>query len=111
VKTVDASLLRAARSFGADRRQLFLRVVMPATLPFIAAGVRMGVARGLLGLYIGEIFTGAAGIGYILALADQFLDSARMFAVLLFFVLFSVLVVGLTQALERKASAWRATEV
>lgn len=111
VKTVDSSLLRAAQSFGADRRRLFTHVVMPATLPFIAAGVRMGVARGLLGLYIGEIFTGAQGIGYILALADQVLNSARMFAILLIFVLFSVAVVGLTQALERKASVWRATEM
>jgi ABC-type nitrate/sulfonate/bicarbonate transport system permease component len=111
VKTADASLLRAARSFGADRRRLFTYVVMPSTLPFIATGVRMGVARGLLGLYIGEIFTGATGIGYILTLAFKTFDTARMFAMLLLFVLFSIFMVGLTQVLERKASLWKATDV
>jgi NitT/TauT family transport system permease protein len=111
VKTADASLVRVARSFSADRRQLFTHVVMPSTLPFIATGVRMGVARGLLGLYIGELFTGASGIGYILTLAFKTFNSARMFAMLLLFVLFSILVVGLTQALERKASLWKATDI
>jgi ABC-type nitrate/sulfonate/bicarbonate transport system permease component len=111
VKTVDASLVRAARSFGADRRRLFTHVVMPSTLPFIATGVRMGVARGLLGLFIGEIFTGVTGIGYILTLAAKNFNTARTFAMLLLFVLFSIFMVGLTQALERKASLWKATDI
>ena len=111
VKTVDASLLRAARSFGASRSRLFAHVVMPSTLPFVATGVRMGVARGLLGLFIGEIFTGASGIGYVMTLASKTSNTARTFAMLLVFVLFSVLLVGMTQALERKASLWRAEVV
>ena len=110
VKTVDTSLLRAARAFGAGRRQLFRHVAMPSTLPFIATGVRMGVARGLLGLFIGEMFTGVAGIGFVMTQAQKTFNTARTFAMLLIFILFSVLLVGLTQALERKASVWRAQE-
>lgn len=111
VKTVDTSLLRAARSFGADRRRLFTHVAMPSMLPFIATGVRMGVARGLLGLFIGEIFTGVRGIGHVMVQAQKFFNSPRVFAMLLIFVIFSVLMVGLTQALERRASLWRVKEV
>lgn len=110
VKTVDTSLLRAARAFGAGRRQLFTHVAMPSTLPFIATGVRMGVARGLLGLFIGEMFTGVAGIGFVMTEAQKTFNTARTFAMLLIFILFSVLLIGLTQALERKASVWRAQE-
>jgi ABC-type nitrate/sulfonate/bicarbonate transport system permease component len=110
VKTVDTSLLRAARAFGAGRRQLFIHVAMPSTLPFIATGVRMGVARGLLGLFIGEMFTGVAGIGFVMTEAQKTFNTARTFAMLLIFILFSVLLIGLTQALERKASVWRAQE-
>jgi NitT/TauT family transport system permease protein len=110
VKTVDTSLLRAARAFGAGRLQLFTHVAMPSTLPFIATGVRMGVARGLLGLFIGEMFTGVAGIGFVMTEAQKTFNTARTFAMLLIFILFSVLLVGLTQALERKASVWRAEE-
>jgi ABC-type nitrate/sulfonate/bicarbonate transport system permease component len=108
VKTVDTSLVRAAKAFGASRLRLFRSVVFPSTIPFIATGIRMGVSRGLIGLFIGEIFTAADGIGYIITLAGKTFNSARMYGMLLIFVLFCVALVGLSQLLERKVSAWRA---
>jgi NitT/TauT family transport system permease protein len=108
VKTVDNSLLKAARSFGAGRTKLFQSVVMPSTVPFIATGIRMGVSRGLIGLFIGELFTAANGIGYIIALSTKTFNSAQTFAMLFIFVFFCVAMVGLTQLLERKVSVWRA---
>lgn len=108
VKTVDTSLLRAARAFGADRRRLFISVVLPSTIPFIGTGVRMGVSRGLIGLFIGELFTGADGIGYIIALASKTFASARIYAMLLIFVGFSMAMVAASQWFENKLSAWRA---
>jgi taurine transport system permease protein len=108
VKTVDNSLLRAARTFGASRYRLFRSVVMPSTVPFIATGIRMGVSRGLIGLFIGELFTAANGIGYIIALSAKTFNSAQTFAMLFIFVFFCVAMVGLTQLLERKVSVWRA---
>jgi ABC-type nitrate/sulfonate/bicarbonate transport system permease component len=108
VKTVDNSLLKAARSFGASRARLFRSVVMPSTVPFIATGIRMGVSRGLIGLFIGELFTAANGIGYIIALSSKTFNSAQTYAMLFIFVFFCVAMVGLTQLLERKVSVWRA---
>ena len=111
VKTTDPSLLKAARCFGAGRVQRFRNVVFPATVPFIATGVRMGVSRGLIGLFIGELFTAANGIGYIIALSSKTFNSARTYGMLLIFVLFCVAMVGLTQLLERKVSQWRAQPI
>jgi NitT/TauT family transport system permease protein len=108
VKTVDNSLIKAGRSFGASRTRLFQSVVMPSTVPFIATGIRMGVSRGLIGLFIGELFTAANGIGYIIALSTKTFNSAQTFAMLFIFVFFCVAMVGLTQLLERKVSVWRA---
>lgn len=108
VKTVDGSLLTAARSFGATRVALFRSVVFPATVPFIATGVRMGVSRGLIGLFIGELFTAANGIGYIITLSTKVFNSARTFGVLFIFIFFCVAMVSLTQLLERRVSQWRA---
>jgi ABC-type nitrate/sulfonate/bicarbonate transport system permease component len=107
VKTVDQSLIVAGRVFGANRLQLFTKVVAPASVPFIAIGVRMGVSRGLLGLFIGEIFTGVNGIGYILTLAQKSFNSAEIYAMLLIFVLFCVAMVGATQWIERKVMEGR----
>lgn len=108
VKTVDNSLLNAARSFGAGRVALFRSVVFPSTVPFIATGVRMGVSRGLIGLFIGELFTAANGIGYILTLATKTFNTARTFGILFIFVFFCVAMVSLSQLFERKVSQWRA---
>jgi NitT/TauT family transport system permease protein len=111
VKTVENSLLNAARSFSASRIALFRTVVFPSTVPFIATGVRMGVSRGLIGLFIGELFTTANGIGYILTLATKTFNTARTFGILLIFVLFCVAMVGLSQLLERRVSQWRGQPV
>ncbi|MGH3329279.1 MAG: ABC transporter permease [Streptomycetales bacterium] len=107
VKTIDGTLVRAARSFGAGRTQILRHVALPATVPFVATGVRMGVSRGLIGLFIGELFTAANGIGYVMVLASREFDSARVYLMLFLFVGFSVAVVGLTQWLEKRASVWR----
>ncbi|MGH2819196.1 MAG: ABC transporter permease [Actinomycetota bacterium] len=107
VKTVDNSLLKAARSFGADKARLFTHVVFPSTIPFIGTGVKMGVSRGLIGLFVGELFTSADGIGYVIELASKIFNTARVYAMLLMFVVFSLAMVGLSQYLERKLSSWR----
>jgi taurine transport system permease protein len=109
VKTVDNSLLQAARSFGAGKRRLFTHVIFPSTIPFIGTGVKMGVSRGLIGLFVGELFTSATGIGYIIQLASIRFDTARVYAMLVIFVIFSIAMVGLSQYFEGKLSAWRTT--
>jgi ABC-type nitrate/sulfonate/bicarbonate transport system permease component len=107
VKTVDISLLRAAKSFGAGRGTLFLKVILPATVPFIATGVKMGVSRGLIGLFVGEFFSSAKGIGYIIELAGKVFNMPRVYAMLFMFILFSITMVGAAQYLERRVSQWR----
>jgi ABC-type nitrate/sulfonate/bicarbonate transport system permease component len=107
-KNTDTSLVRAARSFGASRARVFTAVALPSTVPFVATGIRMGISRGLVGLFIGELFTGADGIGFLQLEASRRSDTARVFLILFLFVAFSLGVVGLSNALERRASRWRA---
>ena len=109
VKTVDNSLLQAARSFGAGKARLFTHVIFPSTIPFIGTGVKMGVSRGLIGLFVGELFTSATGIGYIIQLASITFNTARVYAMLVMFVTFSIAMVGLSQYIEGKLSSWRST--
>jgi NitT/TauT family transport system permease protein len=108
VRTTDATLLRAARSFGASKWQLFTKIIVPATTPFIGTGIRLALLRGLIGLYIGELFLSANGLGSIIAFARVRFDTARVFAVLLIFVLFGVIGLALTRYLEARLTTWRA---
>ncbi len=107
VKTTDRTLLSAARSFGANRWQLFTKVIVPSTTPFIGTGIRLAMLRGFIGLYIGELFITLNGLGSIIAQAKVIFDTARVFAVLLIFVLMAVFGLAMTRILEKKLTTWR----
>ena len=107
VKTTDKSLLSAARVFGANRRELYLKVVLPYTLPFIIAGIQQGIGRGLVGVIIAEIFGGSRGLGYLVNRAADTFNSALMYAVLFLLVVVSLSLIQLTRWLEAYVAPWR----
>ncbi|MBI2755312.1 MAG: ABC transporter permease [Chloroflexi bacterium] len=107
VKTVDQSLLKAARVFGASKRQLYTRVVLPFTVPFIMTGVRQGIGRALIGLLVSEFFGSSKGIGYLIERAGQQMDPATMFAMLAVLVASSVGLVALMSSIEKRIAPWR----
>jgi ABC-type nitrate/sulfonate/bicarbonate transport system permease component len=107
VQTVDESLVRAARSFGAGRSDLFRHVVIPFTLPFIANGIRNGIARGFVGLLIIEMTVGSGGIGTQVIRAMRGFNTARMFAFVALLVIAALTLITLSRKLETKASRWR----
>ena len=107
VKTTEQSLLSAARVFGASRYELYLKVVLPYTLPFIISGIQQGIGRGLIGVIIAEIFGGSKGLGFLIRRAADTFDSALMYAVLFLLVVVSLTLIQLTRSLEAYVAPWR----
>ena len=110
VQTVDESLLRAARSFGASRIDLFRHVVIPFTVPFIANAIRNGISRGFVGLLIVEMRLGAGGIGTQVIRAMNSLNSegtARMFAFVAVLIVTALTLITLSRMFETRVSKWR----
>jgi NitT/TauT family transport system permease protein len=107
VQTTDESLARAARSFGAGRVQLFAKVIVPNTLPFIASGVRNGISRGFVGLLVIELTVGTGGIGTQVIRSMRDLDTGRMFAFTATLIALALILVSLSRQLENYASRWR----
>ena len=107
VQTVDGSLVRAARCFGAGRVSVFTKVVAPAALPFIASGVRNAISRGFVGLLSVELLIGAAGIGGEVIKSARMYDTARMFGFILLLIAIALLLVAGSRRLEVWASRWR----
>ena len=66
VQQIDPLLLRAAASLGARRPQLFFRVVLPAALPEILTGIRLGVALSFFVIVISEFIGAEQGLGYLI---------------------------------------------
>jgi len=107
VKTTEKSLLAAARVFGANRRELYMKVVLPYTLPFIISGIQQGIGRGLIGVVIAEIFGGSKGLGYLITRAADTFNSSLMYAVLFLLVVVSLTLIQATRWLEAHVAPWR----
>jgi NitT/TauT family transport system permease protein len=110
VKTTEKSLLAAAKVFGASRRELYIKVVLPYTLPFIISGIQQGIGRGLVGVIIAEIFGGSNGLGYLVNRSADTFNSALMYAVLFVLVVVSLSLIQLTRWLEAYVAPWRRLE-
>ncbi|MGH3329280.1 MAG: ABC transporter permease, partial [Streptomycetales bacterium] len=107
VRTVDESLLRAAAAFCSSRRDTFLKVIVPSTLPSIATGIRNGMSRGFVGVLVVEMTVGSSGLGREVMYAMRQFNTARMFAFIAVLVVMAVVLIALTKRLESYASRWR----
>ena len=107
VKTTEKSLLAAARVFGANRRQLYVKVVLPYTLPFIISGIQQGIGRGLIGVVIAELFGGSNGLGFLIQRSADTFNTAMTFAVLLLLIVMSLSLINFTRWLEAYVTPWR----
>jgi NitT/TauT family transport system permease protein len=110
VKTTEKSLLAAAKVFGASRRELYMKVVFPYTLPFVISGIQQGIGRGLVGVIIAEIFGGSKGLGYLVQRSADTFNSSVMYAVLFLLVIVSLTLVQITRWLEAYVAPWRRLE-
>jgi len=107
IQSIDQHLLLAARSMGASLPQQIIRVVIPATMPTVLAGLRLGGALAIIGVVVSEMLTAAAGIGYLVSKYRTVLDSPRVFAAILMILVLSVLFDALARWLERRTLAWQ----
>jgi NitT/TauT family transport system permease protein len=106
----DRDLIEVARSFGADKMQIFAKIQFPGALPFIVAGLRQGVARGLVGVVVAELFGSHAGLGYLILISGQQFDPAGLFVGILLFALAGIAAVEAVRFVERKMAPWRIQE-
>jgi ABC-type nitrate/sulfonate/bicarbonate transport system permease component len=106
VRNLDTDLLEVARSLRMSRRSLWRHVLLPGTVPYIAAGAAQGVAMGLVGMFIAEIFTQLSGLGDQLESAAQTYHTDRALAVLLVIMTLGVVLRALITLVQRKFAPW-----
>ena len=107
VRDVDRTLVTVARAYGATTWQLYWKVLLPAIVPSVFAGMRLGVVFCLLGVLVVEMFAGVRGMGYVMgALANGFQAPELFAATALVSAASIAIVLGLDHASER-LSHWR----
>ena len=110
VKDVRGSLLEIGRAHAATGSQIFFKIVLPAALPFIMAGVRLAVGLGIIGMIVAEFFTAIKGLGGLIVLYSNSFATAKLFVPI---IAVGVLGVLLTQAvlyIEHRLAPWRLSE-
>jgi len=107
IKNVNPELVRAAVSFGAKRRDLFIKVALPASVPMVMAGLRLGIGRALTGVIIAELFGSTAGLGHSIAYYAGLLKTTEMMTSLVVVVCIGVVFTQGLGYLESKFDSWR----
>lgn len=107
VRDVDPALLTVARAFGARRRQLYWKVVLPAIVPTVLTGMRLGIVFCLLGVLIVEMFAGVRGMGYVLGSLANGFQAPELFAATALVSAASIVIVLSLDALNDRLSHWR----
>jgi NitT/TauT family transport system permease protein len=82
-------------------------LALPGSVPFILTGVRQGVALGLIGVVVGEMFGGSQGIGFMVAYGGQTFATDTLFVGVVIIACAGVLLTALAERLERRFSRWR----
>ena len=103
---VDRTLVTAARSMGASDYQLFRYVLVPAALPVILSGLRMGFTVALLSIIGSETIASLAGLGHHIVQLAEGMDMARMFAYIAFVVVIAAVLNGIVSFLEARGRRW-----
>ena len=108
VKNVDAKLIEVGRAFRCSERQLWTQIILPAALPFIIAGLRLAVGRGLIGMVLADLYTAISGIGYLIVRSAATYRVDRMFVPIVTLGLLGVVMTALVSYLERRLVPWAA---
>jgi ABC-type nitrate/sulfonate/bicarbonate transport system permease component len=102
VQTVPPLLIDVSRSFGKSHLYTFWRVILPAAAPQIGSGIRLGVGRAIIGVFVAELFTATTGLGANMQRYTSFFQTANYFAALLVFIAMSVTATLLISWLTRR---------
>ncbi|PYM94127.1 MAG: hypothetical protein DME04_09475 [Candidatus Rokuibacteriota bacterium] len=107
VRDVDRNLVTVARSLGATPWQLYWKVLLPAIVPSVLAGMRLGIVFCLLGVLVVEMFAGVRGMGYVMGSLANGFQAPELFAATALVSATSIaIVLGLDHVNDR-LSRWR----
>ena len=107
ISNANKDLVEMAQAFGAKRRTLFWRVMVPDALPSILSGLRIGAAISTVGTVIAELTMAQSGLGGLLATAGNRFQMDRYFAVVIVLMALGTLITALLRLLERRIGRWR----
>lgn len=106
-RSVKTEMEELLFTFGADQSQIFLKLKIPAVLPYFFSAVKMAVPLSIIGAAIGEWLGAQSGLGYFSRRMMTQLDGAGVFAPILLLSLAAMLLVAVVTVIEQRFLTWR----
>ena len=107
VINVDETLIKAARVLGATDKDIFIRVIAPATLPFILTAIRLGASVALTTLIAAESTGAMAGLGMRIRSLNNSFESAPMLLYIIIIGILGITIEKLIKTAERRLTSWQ----
>ena len=106
LRTTSDRLIEMLKSFGASRRQIFFKVSLPSALPFILAGLKLGIGRGLIGVVVAELFGSRAGLGRLISQSADAFNMPELFAGVIVLAVAGIAMTAAFGWLEKRLVPW-----
>jgi ABC-type nitrate/sulfonate/bicarbonate transport system permease component len=110
IKNTSRTLVDTALAYRASQSQVLFKVILPASIPNIMVGLRLGISRAIEGVIIAEMFFAAVGIGGLIDYSADHLQSATSDALILVLAVISIVLTECFKIVDRKAVAWKESE-
>lgn len=106
LRTTSERLIEMLRSFGANERQIFFKVSLPSAVPFILAGLKIGIGRGLIAVVVAELFGSRAGLGRLISASADAFNMPELFAGVVVLALAGIILTAGFTWLENRLVPW-----
>jgi NitT/TauT family transport system permease protein len=106
LRTTSERLVEMLRSFGATPRQIFMKVSLPSAVPFILAGLKLGIGRGLIGVVVAELFGSRAGLGNLISQSADAFNMPDLFAGVAILAIAGIVMTAGFGRLEQRLVPW-----
>ena len=106
VISTDPVMVRMARSFSASRWTIFYKIQLPTALPFIFAGLKIGMTFAVIGIVVAEFVTAQAGLGYLMMFAEGNMDMPLLMAALFVLCIVGVFMYAAVALVEKLVIRW-----
>jgi NitT/TauT family transport system permease protein len=106
LRTTSERLIEMLKSFGASGSQIFFKVSLPSAVPFILAGLKLGIGRGLIGVVVAELFGSRAGLGRLIAQSADSFNMPELFAGVIVLAVAGIAMTACFGWLEKRLVPW-----
>jgi NitT/TauT family transport system permease protein len=102
MKTVDRDLINLARAYSMSRMQIFWKIEVPASMPALMAGLRIGATLAVIGVTVGELVGGNTGLGYLITFGEGQANTAMVFNAIVLLTLIGIVLYGVVAMIEAR---------